>query len=59
MLQRDVLSLFFFIAIAEATEKWKAEKEARLAGGEAVKEVEEEEEYIYAVKDDEVMIQAE
>ncbi|KAI5607593.1 pre-mRNA-splicing factor ISY1-like, partial [Silurus asotus] len=40
-------------AIAEAVEKWKAEKEARLAGGGGAKEVEEEEEYIYAVKDDE------
>ncbi|KAB5537076.1 hypothetical protein PHYPO_G00114680 [Pangasianodon hypophthalmus] len=40
-------------AIAEAIEKWKAEKEARLAGGGGAKEVEEEEEYIYAVKDDE------
>ncbi|MCI4390237.1 hypothetical protein PGIGA_G00120280 [Pangasianodon gigas] len=39
--------------IAEAIEKWKAEKEARLAGGGGAKEVEEEEEYIYAVKDDE------
>ncbi|MCJ8744476.1 hypothetical protein PDJAM_G00119200 [Pangasius djambal] len=40
-------------AIAEAIEKWKAEKEARIAGGGGAKEVEEEEEYIYAVKDDE------
>ncbi|XP_066528685.1 pre-mRNA-splicing factor ISY1 homolog [Hoplias malabaricus] len=40
--------------IAEATEKWKEEKEARLAGGGGTKEVEEEEEeYIYAIKDDE------
>ncbi|XP_057217814.1 pre-mRNA-splicing factor ISY1 homolog isoform X2 [Triplophysa rosa] len=38
--------------IAEAVEKWKADKEARLAGG-VVKDTEEEEEYIYAVKDDE------
>lgn len=38
--------------IAEAVEKWRAEKEARLAGG-ALKDTEEEEEYIYAVKDDE------
>ncbi|XP_036415840.1 pre-mRNA-splicing factor ISY1 homolog [Colossoma macropomum] len=40
--------------IAEAIEKWKEEKEARLAGGGGTKEVEEEEEeYIYAIKDDE------
>lgn len=49
----------FLTAIAEAIEKWRAEKEARLAGGGGAKEVEEEEEYIYAVKDDEVMVQAE
>lgn len=42
----------FHTAIAEAVDKWKAEKEARLAGGGGSKEVEEEEEYIYAVKDD-------
>lgn len=47
----------FLTAIAEAVEKWKAEKEARLAGGDGAKEVEEEEEYIYAVKNDEVMVQ--
>ncbi|XP_073682303.1 pre-mRNA-splicing factor ISY1 homolog [Garra rufa] len=39
--------------IAEAVEKWKADKEARLAVGGGVKDTEEEEEYIYAVKDDE------
>ncbi|XP_077181763.1 pre-mRNA-splicing factor ISY1 homolog isoform X2 [Paroedura picta] len=37
--------------ITEAVEKWKTEKEARLAGGD--KEEEEEEENIYAVNDDE------
>lgn len=52
----DLLYSFFFTAIAEAIEKWKAEKEARLAGGGGAKELEEEEEYIYAVKDDEVMV---
>lgn len=37
-------------------ERWKAEKEARLAGEEAGdKEEVEEEEYIYAVQEDEVM----
>ncbi|XP_051528292.1 pre-mRNA-splicing factor ISY1 homolog isoform X2 [Myxocyprinus asiaticus] len=42
------------LVIAEAVEKWRAEKEARLAGGGGVKDTEEEEEeYIYAVKDDE------
>ena len=42
--------------IAEAVEKWKADREARLAGGGGSdKDVEEEEEeYIYAVQDDEV-----
>ncbi|XP_062842805.1 pre-mRNA-splicing factor ISY1 homolog [Trichomycterus rosablanca] len=40
-------------AIAQAIEKWKAAKEARLAEGGGMKEAEEEEEYIYAVKDDE------
>ncbi|KAK1799753.1 hypothetical protein P4O66_006290 [Electrophorus voltai] len=39
-------------AIAEAIEKWKADKEARLVGG-GTKDTEEEEEYIYAVKEDE------
>ncbi|XP_051967732.1 pre-mRNA-splicing factor ISY1 homolog isoform X1 [Xyrauchen texanus] len=39
--------------IAEAVEKWRAEKEARLAGGGGMKDTEEEEEYIYAVIDDE------
>ncbi|XP_046881155.1 pre-mRNA-splicing factor ISY1 homolog [Hypomesus transpacificus] len=41
--------------IAEAVEKWKADREARLAGGGGSdKDVEEEEEeYIYAVQDDE------
>lgn len=39
--------------IAEAVEKWKADKEARLAAGGAVKDPEEEEEYIYAVRDEE------
>ncbi|KAL1265208.1 hypothetical protein QQF64_003235 [Cirrhinus molitorella] len=39
--------------IAEAVEKWKADKEARLAVGGGMKDTEEEEEYIYAVKDDE------
>lgn len=49
----------FLAAIAAAIEKWKAEKEARLAGGGGTKDVEEEEEYIYAVKDNEVITQAE
>jgi len=40
--------------IAEAVEKWKADKEARLAVGGGVKDTEEEEEYIYAVRDEEV-----
>ncbi|XP_050978325.1 pre-mRNA-splicing factor ISY1 homolog [Labeo rohita] len=39
--------------IAEAVEKWKADKEARLAVGGGVKDTEEEEEYIYAVRDEE------
>ncbi|NP_001077032.1 pre-mRNA-splicing factor ISY1 homolog [Danio rerio] len=39
--------------MAEAVEKWKADKEARLAVGGAVKDTEEEEEYIYAVRDEE------
>ncbi|XP_066553901.1 pre-mRNA-splicing factor ISY1 homolog [Amia ocellicauda] len=39
--------------IAEAVEKWKAEREARLAGGGLGDKEEEEEEYIYAVHDDE------
>lgn len=39
--------------IAEAVEKWRAEREARLAAGGAVKDPEEEEEYIYAVRDEE------
>ncbi|XP_041080256.1 pre-mRNA-splicing factor ISY1 homolog [Polyodon spathula] len=39
--------------LAEAVERWKAEKEARLAGEEAGdKEEVEEEEYIYAVQED-------
>ncbi|RXN31973.1 pre-mRNA-splicing factor ISY1-like protein [Labeo rohita] len=40
--------------IAEAVEKWKADKEARLAVGGGVKDTEEEEEYIYAVRDEEI-----
>uniref|UniRef100_A0A4W4EYV2 Pre-mRNA-splicing factor ISY1 homolog n=1 Tax=Electrophorus electricus TaxID=8005 RepID=A0A4W4EYV2_ELEEL len=40
-------------AMAEAIEKWKADKEARLVCG-GTKDTEEEEEYIYAVKEDEV-----
>ncbi|XP_019911445.1 pre-mRNA-splicing factor ISY1 homolog isoform X2 [Esox lucius] len=39
--------------ILEAVEKWKAEREARLAGGGAEKEMEEEEEHIYAVTEEE------
>uniref|UniRef100_W5N9D3 Pre-mRNA-splicing factor ISY1 homolog n=1 Tax=Lepisosteus oculatus TaxID=7918 RepID=W5N9D3_LEPOC len=39
--------------ITEAAEKWKAEREARLAGGGAGEKEEEEEEYIYAVQDEE------
>ncbi|XP_056324596.1 pre-mRNA-splicing factor ISY1 homolog [Danio aesculapii] len=39
--------------MAEAVEKWKADKEARLAVGGGVKDTEEEEEYIYAVRDEE------
>ncbi|XP_051768673.1 pre-mRNA-splicing factor ISY1 homolog [Ctenopharyngodon idella] len=39
--------------IAEAVEKWKADKEARLAAGVGVKDPEEEEEHIYAVRDEE------
>lgn len=40
--------------IAEAVEKWKADREARLAVGGGVKDTEEEEEeYIYAVRDEE------
>lgn len=42
--------------IAEAVEKWKADKEARLAAGVGVKDPEEEEEHIYAVRDEEVSI---
>lgn len=42
--------------IAEAVEKWKADKEARLAAGVGVKDLEEEEEHIYAVRDEEVSI---
>ncbi|MGH0163392.1 UNVERIFIED_CONTAM: hypothetical protein FKN15_074412 [Acipenser sinensis] len=42
------------IILAEAVERWKAEKEAHLAGEEAEdKEEVEEEEYIYAVQEDE------
>lgn len=37
--------------ILKAVEKWKTEREARLAGGR--EEVEEEEEHMYAVKEDE------
>ncbi|CAB1353130.1 unnamed protein product, partial [Coregonus sp. 'balchen'] len=40
--------------ILEAVEKWKAEREARLEGGR--EEVEEEEEHMYAIKEDEVNI---
>uniref|UniRef100_A0A8C7C9N4 Pre-mRNA-splicing factor ISY1 homolog n=1 Tax=Oncorhynchus kisutch TaxID=8019 RepID=A0A8C7C9N4_ONCKI len=40
--------------ILKAVEKWKTEREARLAGGR--EEVEEEEEHMYAVKEDEVNI---
>lgn len=41
--------------IAEAVEKWKADREARLAVGGGVKDTEEEEEeHIYAVRDEEV-----
>uniref|UniRef100_A0A671SQV4 Pre-mRNA-splicing factor ISY1 homolog n=1 Tax=Sinocyclocheilus anshuiensis TaxID=1608454 RepID=A0A671SQV4_9TELE len=39
--------------IAEAVEKWKADKEARSAVGGGEKDTEEEEEYIYAVRDEE------
>ncbi|XP_043108540.1 pre-mRNA-splicing factor ISY1 homolog isoform X1 [Puntigrus tetrazona] len=39
--------------IAEAVEKWKADKEARLAAGGGAKDAEEEEEYIYAVGNEE------
>ena len=50
------MSVHCVLAIAEAVEKWKAEKEARLAGGEGggVGEEEEEEEHIYAVQAEEV-----
>ncbi|KAJ8259847.1 hypothetical protein GJAV_G00174150 [Gymnothorax javanicus] len=40
-------------AIAEAVEKWKAERAARLAGGEGGEKEEEEEEHLYAVQDEE------
>ncbi|KAI1891012.1 hypothetical protein AGOR_G00159480 [Albula goreensis] len=40
-------------AITEAVEKWKAEKEARLAGEGGGDKEEDEEEYIYAVQDEE------
>ncbi|KAG7478106.1 hypothetical protein MATL_G00076850 [Megalops atlanticus] len=40
-------------AIAEAVEKWKAEREARLAGEGGPDKEEEEEEYIYAVREEE------
>ena len=47
------MSVHCVLAIAEAVEKWKAEKEARLAGGEGGG-VGEEEEHIYAVQAEEV-----
>ena len=46
----DMLAVFLcYTVIAEAVEKWKMEREARLARGE---EEEEEEENIYAVDDE-------
>jgi len=47
----------FLTVVAEAVEKWKADREARLAVGGGVKDTEEEEEEcIYAVVDEEVNV---